>query len=312
MNTIERVAELLDPIERATTKSSLVDRSDPIERAIGTHIGQSGFSDSREQAAQREARVLAVELKAKTAAQEEVRKGSDFLEIDLGKLRQQNFLTPNSERTANGESFRRIKRHILSKIAKSKSGAPANLVLVTSTLPGEGKTFCAINLAISIALEMDRTVLLVDADVAKPSVPAALGFKAGRGLLDVLTDDAIDLSDVLCKTNIGKLTILPAGTPNQHATELLASDAMRELLLEMADRYHDRIIIFDSPPLLAASEATVLANQMGQVIMVVEAEKTPEGALKSALGRIEASNISGLLLNKGEDPGLRYHYGEYS
>jgi receptor protein-tyrosine kinase len=181
--------------------------------------------------------------------------------------------------------------------------------MVTSALTGEGKTFCAINLAISIALEMDYTVLLVDADVAKPSVPQALGFKAEKGLMDVLLDRRIDLAEVLCKTDIDKLSILPAGTANQHATELLASDAMRVLLQEMAERHRDRIVIFDSPPLLAASESAVLASQMGQIVMVVEAGKTSEAALTNALSRIESSNIAGLVLNKADGPGLEYGYG---
>ena len=221
-------------------------------------------------------------------------------------------ITPDGERTAIAESFRRIKRQILANAANSRAGAPpANLVMVTSALPGEGKTFCAINLAISIALEMDRTVLLVDADVAKPGVPQALGLEAEKGLMDVLLDRRVDLADVLWKTDIGRLTLLPAGTTHKHATELLASDAMRGLLQEMAERYHDRIIIFDSPPLLAASEAGVLASQMGQIVVVVEAGKTSEAALKDALGRIESSKVAGLLLNKGESPGLGYGYGGY-
>jgi receptor protein-tyrosine kinase len=185
-------------------------------------------------------------------------------------------------------------------------------VLVTSALAGEGKTFCAINLAISIALEMDYSVLLVDADVAKPSIPEALGLEAEKGLMDLLLDRRIDLMEVLCKTDIGKLTLLPGGTAHQHATELLASGAMRELLREMAERYHDRIIVFDSPPLLAASEAGVLASQMGQIVMVVEAGKTTEAALKNALSRIDSSKVAGVLLNKGEGPGLEYLYGGYS
>jgi exopolysaccharide/PEP-CTERM locus tyrosine autokinase len=184
-------------------------------------------------------------------------------------------------------------------------------VLVTSALAGEGKTFCAINLAISIAMEMDHTVLLVDADVAKPSIPQALGVEAERGLMDVLLDSKIDLAEVLCKTDIVKLALLPAGRAHQHATELLASDAMRVLLQEMAEHHRDRIVIFDSPPLLVASEAGVLASQMGQIVMVVEAGRTSEAALRDALGRIESSNVVGLLLNKGEGPGLGYGYGGY-
>jgi receptor protein-tyrosine kinase len=220
-------------------------------------------------------------------------------------------ITPDGERTPIAESFRRIKRQILANVANpGKTGpAPANLVLVTSALKGEGKTYCAINLAISIALEMDRTVLLVDADVAKPSVPQALGLEAEKGLMDVLLDRRMDLAEVLLKIDIGKLTLMPAGTAHKHATELLASDAMHGLLHEMAERYHDRVIIFDSPPLLAASEAGVLASQVGQIVVVVEAGKTSEGALKDALGRIDSSRITGLLLNKGGMPDLAYGYG---
>jgi receptor protein-tyrosine kinase len=195
-------------------------------------------------------------------------------------------------------------------VASPKAGSlPANLVMVTSAQPGEGKTYCTINLAISIALEMDRTVLLVDGDVAKPSIPQVLGLEAGKGLIDVLLDRRIDLADVLLKVDIGKLTLLPVGTMHKHATELLSSGAMRRLLHEMADRYHDRIIIFDSPPLLAASEASVLAGQVGQIVVVVEAGRTTESALKDALGHIDVSRVTGLLLNKGDSPTIGYGYG---
>jgi protein-tyrosine kinase len=184
-------------------------------------------------------------------------------------------------------------------------------VMVTSALPGEGKTFCAINLAISIALEVNRTALLVDADVARPSVPRALGFDAERGLMEVLLGHGVDLSEVLWRTDIGGLTLLPAGTVHRHATELLASNAMRDLLHELAERYHDRVIIFDSPPLLAASEAGVLASRMGQIVVVVESGKTTDVALKSALGRVDSSRVAGLLLNKGQGPSLEYGYDGY-
>jgi exopolysaccharide/PEP-CTERM locus tyrosine autokinase len=232
--------------------------------------------------------------------------------VDRDRLRRQSIITPDGERTAVAENFRRIKRHILANAASPRAGAPpTNLVLVTSAVAGEGKTFCAINLAISIALEMDRTALLVDADVAKPNVPQALGLEAEKGLMEVLLDRRVDLAEVLWKTDIGTLTLLPSGTTHKHATELLASDAMRALLQEMAERYHDRIIIFDSPPLLAASEAGVLASQMGQIVVVVEAGKTSETQLKDALGRIDSSKVAGLLLNKGESPSLGYGYGGY-
>ena len=302
MSIIERVAELLGPIEQPNSKSSAPGGLGPIERA--------GFPEATELASKLESKVLAVESSAKAASARPTNRITPNLKIDRDHLRRQGMITPEGERSPNTESFRRIKRQILANVAKSNANAWANLVLVTSALAGEGKTFCAINLAISIALERDRTVLLVDADVAKPTVPEALGVKAEQGLMDVL-DRRIDLTDVLCKTDIGKLTLLPAGTAHQHATELLASDAMRGLLQEIAERYHDRIIIFDSPPLLAASEAVVLASQMGQIVMVVEAGKTPEAILKAALGRIESSNVAGLLLNKAEGPSMDYDYGGY-
>lgn len=234
--------------------------------------------------------------------------------IDRERLRQQRMLVPDDDRTSIAESFRRIKRHVLANLSSPKAGVGTNLVMITSSLPGEGKTFCAINLAISLAMEIDRTVLLVDADVAKPSVTAALGIRVDGelGLMDVLLDSAIPLSDVICRTDVGTLSVLPAGARHSRATEVLASRAMRELLHETAERYPDRVIIFDSPPLLSASEASVLATRMGQIVLVVEAGRTTESTLKEALARIESSNVVGALLNKGTAPGASlggYGYG---
>ena len=138
-----------------------------------------------------------------------------------------------------------------------------NLVMVTSALPSEGKTFVALNLAMSMAMELDCRVLLVDADVVAPSLPAALGIEPAKGLMDLLTDDAPRFSDVLLGTNVERLTLLLAGTPHAGAAELLASEAMARLLAEMSSRYPDRIVLFDSPPLLATSESRVLASQVG-------------------------------------------------
>jgi receptor protein-tyrosine kinase len=162
-----------------------------------------------------------------------------------------------------------------------------------------------------MALERNRTVLLVDADVARPSVSRALGLHAEGGLMEILLDRHADFANLLWKTDIGGLTVLPAGTAHQHATELLTSDAMRGLLRELAERYHDRIVVFDSPPLLAASEAAALASQVGQIVMVVEAGKTSEATLKHALGRIDTSRVTGLILNKVEATPLEYSYDTY-
>jgi len=232
--------------------------------------------------------------------------------VDRARLRSMSLITPDGERTPLAETFRRIKRQILANVAKPKPGAPpVNLVMVTSSLAKEGKTFCTINLAISMALERNRTVLLVDADVARPSVSRVLGLHAEGGLMDTLLDRHVDFSKLLWKTDIDGLTVLPAGKAHQHATELLTSDAMRSLLRELAERYHDRIVIFDSPPLLAASEAAALASQVGQIVMVVESGKTSDATLKHALGRIDTSRVTGLILNKVEATPLEYSYDAY-
>jgi len=148
--------------------------------------------------------------------------------------------------------------------------------------------------------------------VAKPRIPHYLGLHAERGLLDVLRDEHLALADVLIKTDIENLTVLPAGHTYRQATELLASEAMNSLIRDIQHRYPDRIVIFDSPPLLATSEAGVLAAHMGQIVMVVEAEKTPQGALKEALAQIESCEVIGMVLNKTTAlPGTNYYYGYY-
>lgn len=170
--------------------------------------------------------------------------------------------------------------------------------MVTSAVPGEGKTFAAVNLAMSLAMELDQRVLLVDADVARPSLPSVLGLPSGNGLLDVLQSKSIDLGATLIRTNVEKLTILTSGTQSTHATELLASDAMVQLLNELATRYADRIVIFDSPPLLATTESRVLATHMGQIVFVVQAESTLQSDVKKALATIEVCPIKLILLNQ--------------
>lgn len=234
--------------------------------------------------------------------------------VDMNRLRKMGAITPDTEKSQVAEEFRIIKRPLIANAfglgtARVKNG---NLIMVTSSLPGEGKSFCAINLAVSMAMEMDRTVLLVDADVARPRLPEYFGIHADKGLLDVLQDKSLRLSDVLIKTNIAKLTLLPAGRTYKRATELLASAAMTRLVEDIGNRYHDRIIIFDSPPLLATSEASVLASHMGQIVMVVEAEKTSQEAVTEALNHIQSCEVVGMLLNKTTpSPGTDYYYGYY-
>lgn len=238
------------------------------------------------------------------------------IEIDLDALSQAGIVSPNAPRSQIADQFKVIKRPLIKNaMGKGASVIPnGNLIMVTSALPGEGKSFTAINLALSIAMELDNTVMLVDADVARPSVMNVLGLETGPGLMDLVVDESVELSSVLLKTNIDKLTILPSGTPHARATELLASDAMIRLLDDMAKRYPDRIIVFDSPPLLLTTEARVLASHMGQIVVVVRAGQTLQSDVKLALSTIEACPIKLMLLNqvtslfKGRT-GYGYGYG---
>ena len=164
---------------------------------------------------------------------------SRYVELDLARLDGMGLVVPSAPRSQIAEEFRVIKRPILAN-AHGKGAAPVdngNLIMVTSSVPGEGKSFNSINLAMSIAMELDNRVLLVDADVARPSILNLLGLPPAKGLMDVLLDEDVGLPDVLLRTNVEKLTLLPAGMPHKNATELLASGAMRSLLVELAHRY---------------------------------------------------------------------------
>lgn len=239
--------------------------------------------------------------------------------LDFERIRAAGLLVPDAQRGQIKEEYRHIKRPLL--LNADGRGAVTvehpNLVMVTSARPNEGKTFTACNLALSIAAERNRTVLLVDADVIKPAVASTLGIEGEPGLVDYLIDDRLDLADVLVDTNVPALTLLPAGSRHHLSTELLAGERMRKLAVEMSERYPDRMVIVDSPPLLMTSEASILASLMGQVVMVVEAERTPQSQVKEALALLHPHQIVGFVLNKtraflgtqGYGYGYGYSYG---
>ncbi|MGC3984906.1 MAG: XrtA-associated tyrosine autokinase [Pseudorhodoferax sp.] len=236
------------------------------------------------------------------------------VELDLDALTAAGFVSPNAPRSQIADQYRVIKRPLIAN-AMGKGSTPVangNLIMVTSAVAGEGKSFNALNLALSIATELNNTVMLVDADVARPSILRMLGLPASRGLLDLLVDDKTDLSQVLLRTNIDKLTLLPSGTPHPRATELLASDAMNTLIGDIARRYSDRIVIFDSPPLLLTTESRVLATHMGQIVVVVHAEKTLRNDVQHALATIESCPVKMMVLNQAKvGAGEGYGYGGY-
>ncbi len=240
-------------------------------------------------------------------------KGSRQVNIDLVRLAGMGYLTPETPRARIADEFRVIKRPLLSNVNKraASSVERSQLIMVTSSLPGEGKTFVSVNLAISLAMELDTTVLLVDADVSRSSVLKRLGLPSAPGLLDLLTNPSLGMTEVLLRTNIEKLSLLPAGKPHGRATELLASDSMTRLLDDLASRYSDRIIVFDAPPLLPSTESRVLATQMGQVVVVVEAERTPKKFLEQALATIDSCPLVLPLLNKISRSEVGTYYGYY-
>jgi len=208
-------------------------------------------------------------------------------------------------------SFRRIKRPILAN-AFGKEAAlveNGNIVMVCSSLPGEGKTFNAINLSMAIAIELDKTVLLVDADLPKRNTTNLFGLQDEAGLTDVLVGDK-NLSEVVVSTDLPDFKIIPAGTKHHHATELLASDKMFNLITELASRYQDRIIIFDTPPLLITSEAQVLAGLAGQVVLIVEADRTLKHDVEDAIEMLDNTKPIGLVLNKTQTSTGSDYYGD--
>jgi exopolysaccharide/PEP-CTERM locus tyrosine autokinase len=237
----------------------------------------------------------------------------NHVEIDLARLSANGYITPNAPRSRLAEEFRVIKRPVLTN-ARGKSAAPvlnANRVMITSALAGEGKTYVSLNLAMSLAMEFDTSVLLVDADASRPAVLDRLGLPPSKGLLDLLIDPKLPVESVLLGTNVDRLSILPAGTQQTHATELLASDGMSRLVEYLAYGDPGRIVLFDTPPLLAASESRVLAAHMGQVIMVIAADDTPQSSVTEALASVENCPVVVTLLNKVSPSDSGNYYGSY-
>ncbi|MFA7595378.1 MAG: capsular biosynthesis protein [Novosphingobium sp.] len=233
-------------------------------------------------------------------------------------LREQGLIEPEGPVTALLEEFRIIKRQLLQTARESVAGRAApngQRILICSPHPGEGKTFCAVNLALSIASERDSEVLLVDADFAKPSILSALGIAGGPGLMDALADPAIKVEDCVLRTDIPGLWVLPAGNRTNSDSEYLASSRAGEVLDRLTRGAPERIVIFDSPPALAASPAAELAKYVGQALIVVRADRTGQSALEDAISLLSACPDIKLLLNgarfspSGRRFGSYYGYG---
>lgn len=289
MSTIEKALKKLD----SDTQSEVAAKKNIVERAEAATV------DAPQRSAAQESRVTARNRSVDLGQSQTMSKA--IVNIPFDALHNMGFLTPAIPRSTIAEEFRAIKRPLLRNIA-GKSASPianANLIMVTSALQGDGKTFSSLNLAMSMAMEQDKTVLYVDADVLKATAGGLLGVPHDTpGLIDILRKDDAQPEDVILRTNIPNLRLLPAGTPDEHATELLASENMQKLMLELSARYSDRVIVFDSPPLLLTTESGVLASSMGQIVFVVAADITPKGAVEEALEHIGSDKMVGVMLNR--------------
>jgi protein-tyrosine kinase len=235
------------------------------------------------------------------------------IQIDFEMLEKKGFVSTNSQRQLINEEFRAIKRKLLDNAfgPLSKSLKNSNIIMVTSSRPGEGKTFTAINLALSIALEKDKTVLLVDADVLRPNVMKTLELERKQGLMEYLLGENQDISEVMYKTNLDNLRIIPAGQSHHLSSELLASERMFEAVEEFANRYTDRVVIVDTPPLLGINETAILANLAGQALVVTEESKTKLVDIEEAVKQLNPEMAIGFVVNKSEKvntKGLGYGY----
>jgi receptor protein-tyrosine kinase len=236
------------------------------------------------------------------------------LEIDLEGLEERGFVSLTNSRRLVNEEYRAIKRKVLNNAFGPLSATleNSNVIMVSSPRPNDGKTFTAINLALSIALEQDKTVLLVDADVLRPSVMRELGVNFDKGLMEYLLGDITSLSDVMYSTNVEKLKVIPAGKSHHLSTELLASEKMWETVQEFSRRYSDRVVIFDTPPLLGINETAILANLAGQAVVVIKENSSKISDVNEAIQQLNPDMSKGFVVNQSTQGGDGSgYYGYY-
>ncbi|HEX6996389.1 MAG TPA: hypothetical protein VF339_19825 [Gammaproteobacteria bacterium] len=238
--------------------------------------------------------------------------GGKGVEIDFDALRAQGLLASERHERVLADEYRAIKRPLLKNASSGGELVPrGNVLMVASALPGEGKTFTAVNLALSIAREQDWSVILVDGDCNKPHVTRLFGASDQPGLMDLLRDRSASFESLVMPTNLQRFAILPAGARDERAAELLASSKMESLIAEISAADPRRMVVFDSPPLLLRPEAQVLGGHVGQVLMVVHANKTPHRAVLAARDRLDASKSINLLLNQVSARNGIAGYGDY-
>ncbi|MGH8318311.1 MAG: P-loop NTPase [Steroidobacteraceae bacterium] len=235
--------------------------------------------------------------------------------FDREALRSAGLLPPVTDEQRLSSEYRRIKRPLLAN-AFGPEGARVRkgyLIMLASALPGEGKSFTAINLALSLSLERDIEVLLIDADVVKPQLTRVVGLEGEPGLLDVLRDPRLSVESMIRPTTVRGVSFLPSGTSSPEATELLASKRMEQVAAALEQRDSQRIALFDSPPLMQTTESAALAQVAGQIVLVVLAESTPQPVVLDALDLLQGHPSVSLVLNEsGQSTTSAYYYYGYS
>jgi protein-tyrosine kinase len=241
-------------------------------------------------------------------------KAANRLAIDVNAMRAGGYLPEASKDRQFADEYRRIKRPLIEKaLSGNDAGGEPRIIIVTSAVPGDGKTFTSINLAFSMARERDISILLIDSDVAKHHITDIFGLRQRKGLLDALTDESLDPEALVVPTSSRGFSILPAGTHVDGTAELISSNRMRQIATTLCARNPRRILLLDSPPLLITNEGRALVKLAGQVVLVVRAGETPRHAVQAAIDMVDEKQAGGVILNQlkvGFTEGY-YGYGAY-
>jgi protein-tyrosine kinase len=319
MSTIEKALAKQKLAKIIAEKSVKESEKKPIKNSIEKAIEKQKLAKtiaekSVEVIAEKPVEVIA-EKPVEVVAEKPIKKPSSHhftIQINGESLMNRGFLFDSTSRKETQEEFRSIKRKLINNAfgPTAKTLNKGNLIMVSSAGANEGKTFISLNLALSIALEQDKTVLLVDADVLRPSIHRELEFESKDGLLEYLLGNVSSIPDIIYNTSIPNLRIIPAGRPHHLNTELLASERMVQLTKELCERYPDRIVIFDCPPILGINETAVLSDLVGQAIIVVEESHTKVEDVKRAVSQLNEDIAVGFVMNKSVSA-KRDVYGYY-
>ena len=305
---IERAAERLDA-SRAQTAASAQPMASPAATAKAV---KASLAERASTAAARAAEAAPAEPESEPTGQTGNRRPAKTVTLGLERLQTEGYLTPATMTSALAEQMRLIKRNVLHRFRRG-SQAHRNVILVTSSLPGEGKSFVSLNLAMSLACEYDLRVVLVDADFARPDLMGRMGVSEQAGLLDIVADGTRDLSEVLLRTQIDRLSLIPSGQNRELASELVGSARMRLIMEELATRYPDRLVIVDTAPVLGDAGTAILSEYAGQILFVVEADSTDRATIDGALDLLPQDQEPQIVLNKNRGRGkMRVPYYKYA